>query len=107
MAVASADISLKAAPPRARDAVQAQVHEARVTRADPESIAPDPSDETPRHPELAHQLLEVARPVRLDRDHHARRPFPEERQIGASARPRIPAIPMTGVGRTAWPRVSL
>src|SRR5713101_3788732 len=84
-AVASADMSLKAAPPRARDAVHVQIHEARLARPDPQPVTPDPSDEAPRDPELAHQLLEVAGPVRLDRHHHARRPFPEERQIHAAA----------------------
>src|SRR4030095_14588554 len=85
MGVASADISLKATPPRARDPIQLQVHQAPRARPDPEPIAPDPSDEAPLDPELLHQLLEVLRPIHLHRNQHPRRSLPEQGQIGRAA----------------------
>src|SRR4029453_146756 len=86
MGVASADISLKATPPRARDPIQLQVHQAPrlrpdpeptppapPLRPDPEPTAPDPSDEAPLDPDLLHQLLELLRPIHLHRNQHPRR----------------------------------
>src|SRR5581483_124291 len=86
-AAGSADQSLKAVPPGADETVEIQVHATRAPRLDHQPLAPHRADESPRHTELAHELLEVPHRLRLHRDHHPRRPLAEERQVRRLAGP--------------------
>ena len=73
--------------------MQVQIHETRRSRLDDQPLAADRTDEPPPYSELAHQLLEVTHRLRLHRDHHPRRPLPEERQVRA-----LPDRPHVHVG---------
>src|SRR5438046_584095 len=84
--LSSRHVALKAAPPRVFDAIHGNVHHHSPRCVHDQPLAAGRPDPPPRDRRLRHQRLELALARGLDRDHHPRGPFAEQRLVEPAPR---------------------